>query len=157
MQMHSDQVEVPEALVRRVVDSQFPQWVGLALRPVAEFGTDHRLFRLGDDLLVRMPIYEASADQARSDATWLPVLAPHLPVAVPAPVALGEPDGAYQFPWSVVPWLRGENPTSGNADARELAVDLAGFVRALHAIDPTGGPVKPAGSRGAPVRDWDVA
>ncbi|MCW2765875.1 MAG: hypothetical protein JWO11_1834 [Nocardioides sp.] len=155
--MHADQVEVPEALVRRLVDTQFPQWAGHALRRVAEFGTDHRLFRLGDDLLVRMPIYGGSADQALSDATWLPVLAPHLPVAVPSPVALGEPVAGYPFPWSVVPWLRGENPTSDNAGPHELAADLAGFVAALHDVDPTGGPVKTDGARGTPIRGWDEA
>ena len=88
MPMHADEIDVPETLVRALVDRQFPQWAGLPLRPVSAFGTDHRLFRLGEDLLVRMPVYAGSADQAISDATWLPRLAPHLPVAVPVPVAL---------------------------------------------------------------------
>jgi aminoglycoside phosphotransferase (APT) family kinase protein len=108
MPMHADEVEIPKSLVRTLVDRQFPQWAGLSLRPVTAFGTDHRLFRLGEELLVRMPVYAASSGQAVSDATWLPRLAPHLPVDVPVPVAVGEPDASHPFSWSVVPWLPGE-------------------------------------------------
>ena len=97
MPMHADEVEVPGALVRALVDRQFPEWAGLPLQRVTAFGTDHTLFRLGAELLVRMPVYAASAGQAASDATWLPRLAPYLPVVVPAPVALGEPDPTYPF------------------------------------------------------------
>lgn len=57
MKMHADQIDVPLALVRRLVDGQHPQWPQLPLSPVSEFGTDHQLFRLGDELLVRMPVY----------------------------------------------------------------------------------------------------
>ena len=87
MPMHADEIEIRESLVRSLVDHQFPQWAALPLRPVTAFGTDHRLFRLGDELLVRMPVYADSADQAASDARWLPRLAPHLPVEVPVPLS----------------------------------------------------------------------
>lgn len=155
MQMHADQVEVTEPLVRGLLERQLPQYAALPLRPVAEHGTDHLLYRLGEDLLVRMPVYAGSADQAHSDARWLPVLAPQLPVAVPVPVAVGESDDTYPFSWSVVPWLPGEPPTPDNADLHRLARDLGGFVRALHAVDPTGGPVKTGTDRGTPIRGWD--
>ena len=155
--LHADEVEVPGTLVRALVDRQFPAWSGLPLRPVAAFGTDHRLFRLGEELLVRMPVYAGSADQAQSDARWLPRLAPHLPVGVPVPVAVGEPDAAYRFAWSVVPWLPGETVEDGPADRPGLAADLAGFVLALRAVDPSGGP-RPRGSARGVTLDprWPV-
>ena len=156
MQMHADQVEVTAPIVRGLLARQLPQYAEQSLTPVAEHGTDHALFRLGTDLLVRMPVYAASADQALSDARWLPVLAPHLPVAVPVPVAAGEPDETYPFPWSVVPWLPGTPPTA-DADPHRLAQDLGSFVRALHAVDSTEGPLKTGTARGAPVRGWDAA
>lgn len=155
MQMHADQVEISEPMVRGLLGRQLPEYATLPLAPVAEHGTDHVLFRLGADLLVRLPVYAGSADQAASDARWLPLLAPHLTVAVPAPVAVGEPDETYPFPWSVVPWLPGTPPTPDNADPHLLAHDLAAFVRALHAVDASGGPRKTGTSRGAPIRGWD--
>jgi aminoglycoside phosphotransferase (APT) family kinase protein len=151
MWMHTDQVEVPDELVRWLLDSQFAHWRDLPLRRLPPMGTDHQLFRLGEDLLVRMPIYRASAGQADSDAEWLPRLAPHLPVCVPVPVAVGEPGATYPFAWSVVPWLPGENPDSRNVDPVRLAHELAEVVTALQAVDPAGGPIKRDGSRGAPL------
>ena len=155
MRLHEDQVRITEGLVRGLVDRQLPEHAGLPLVPDAEHGTDHVLFRLGDHLLVRMPVYAGSADQAASDARWLPVLAPHLPVAVPVPLAVGVPDDTYPFPWSVVSWLPGETPTGDNVAPARLAADLAGFVSALHAVDTTGGPVKTGIARGTPIRGWD--
>ncbi len=74
---------------------------------------------------------------------------------MPAPVALGEPDGDYPFAWSIAPWLPGATPTDENADPHALAADLGGFVRALHAVDATGGPVKTDLDRGTPIRGLD--
>jgi aminoglycoside phosphotransferase (APT) family kinase protein len=157
MQMHVDQVAITEPLVRGLLVRQLPQYADLPLAPVAEHGSDHALYQLGDGLLVRMPVYADAAGQAVRDARWLPVLAPHLPVDVPVPVAVGEPDDTYPFAWSVVPWLPGEPPTGANVDPHVLAEDLAGFVRALHAVEPTGGPAKTGTSRGTPIRSWDEA
>jgi len=156
-QMHADEVAVPMTLVRTLVDRQHPEWAGLPLRPVAEFGTDHKLFKLGDDLLVRMPVYAGSADQAASDAAWLPRLAPHLPVDVPVPVAVGEPDAGYPYQWSVVRWLPGLALDQVDADLVHLAEELAGFVIALRQVDPRGGPAPTGTARGVPLDPaWEV-
>jgi len=157
--LHDDQVDTDIDLVRRLLAEQAPQWAGLPLSRVSEFGTDHHLYRLHkqgvDDLVARMPIIGWAVDQARSDATWLPRLAPYLPVALPAPDFVGEPGCGYPFPWTVAPWLAGANPTTENVDPAALAADLAGFVRALHAVDLSGGPVKGGTARGAPLAGCD--
>lgn len=155
MSIHDDGVDVPLELVRGLVDEQFPQWADLALTPVAEFGTDHTLYRLGDDMVARMPIIGWAADQAESDARWLPRLVDHVPVSLPVPVALGEPSSAYPFRWSVAPWLPGAPPTVDNVHPVVLAEELAGFVAALHAVGTIGGPPKTGTSRGTPIRGWD--
>ena len=108
--LHADQIDTSIALVQRLVADQFPAWAELPVRRVEEFGTDHHLYRLGDDLVARLPIIGWAVDQARSDARWLPQLAPHLPVALPVPLAVGEPGHGYPFPWAVVPWIPGTTP-----------------------------------------------
>jgi aminoglycoside phosphotransferase (APT) family kinase protein len=113
------------------------------------------LFRLGDDMVVRMPRIEWAADQAESDGRWLPVLAPHLPLAVPAPLAVGAPGEGFPWPWSVAPWLPGENPAEGNYDVEAAAVRLAEFVIALRGIDTTGGTLKTGTYRGVPLAARD--
>ena len=151
--MHADDVLTDATQVRRLVAAQFPEWADLPLTPVAEFGTDHWLYRLGDDLVVRMPRIGWAVDQAESDQRWLPVLAPYLPLAVSEPVALGQPGEGYPYPWLVVRWLPGENPRADNVDLAQAAVDLAEFVVALQKIDPAGGPKATGTSRGVPLEN----
>ena len=137
--------------VRRLVAEQFPQWAGLPIVAQPLTGTDNALFRLGDELVARLPRAPWAVDQVATDTTWLPRLAPHLPVPVPVPVAVGQPGAGYPWSWTVVPWLPGSNPDP-EMDLAELAVDLAGFVRAMMAIEPLNGPVKQGIERGVPLK-----
>jgi aminoglycoside phosphotransferase (APT) family kinase protein len=69
------------------------------------------------------------------------VLAPQLPLPIPTPVAQGEPDERYPYRWSIYRWLEGSPAASAPiGDPVAFATDLAGFLRALAAIDSTGGP-----------------
>jgi aminoglycoside phosphotransferase (APT) family kinase protein len=153
--VHPDEEIATVEQVTLLVADQFPQWAGLPVAPVTEFGTDHVLFRLGDDLVARMPRAPWAVEQVARDARWLPVLAPGLPVDVPAPLAVGAPGHGFRWPWSVVPWLPGRPPTAHDDSVAGLGHDLAAFVTTLHEIDAAGGPMKQPGTRGASVRDWD--
>lgn len=157
--MHDDEVETDVPLVRRLLARQFPQWADLPLAPVPSAGTDNALYRLGDDLTVRLPRIHWAAGLADKEYEWLPKLAPLLPLPIPVPLVKGEPAEGYPWSWSVQGWLPGGNATRDRiADMAQFARDLAGFITALHGVDPTGGP--PAGplnfSRGVPLPARDV-
>jgi aminoglycoside phosphotransferase (APT) family kinase protein len=129
--------------VRRLLATQFPQW---AHRPVTRLasGHDNRSFRLGDELLVRLPSHERYAPQAQKEQRWLPYLAARLPLPIPAPLAIGAPGEGYPWPWQVLRWIEGD--TAATAPVNDLAgfaVDLAAFLVALQRIDAADGP--PAG------------
>ncbi len=94
--MHRDAI-TPE-LVARLVAEQFPRWAGLPVVPVPESGWDNRTFRLGNGLTARLPTAEWYVAAVEKEHTWLPRLAPRLPLAIPVPVALGSPGAGY--PWS---------------------------------------------------------
>ncbi|WP_255683057.1 aminoglycoside phosphotransferase family protein [Actinokineospora sp. PR83] len=113
--MHPDEVPTDVHLVRALVATQFPRWAGLPVSPVTSSGTDNAMFRLGPSLVARLPRIPAAVDNVAREQRWLPHLAPHLPVAVPVPVAHGEPAHGYPFPWSVLRWLDGENPSPPTA------------------------------------------
>lgn len=151
--MHDDEVETDCDLVRRLLESQHPEWAGLPLERVPSAGTDNAMYRLGDDLAVRLPRIHWAVDCIEKERAWLPVFAPELPLAVPKPVADGAPEDAFPYPWNVVEWLPGELATLEQLDDPVVAArDLAAFVRSLQAIDPTGGPKH---RRGGPVRAHD--
>jgi aminoglycoside phosphotransferase (APT) family kinase protein len=113
------------------------------------------MYRLGDDLAVRLPRIHWSVENVAKEQHWLPALAPRLPLAVPTPIAKGVPEEVFPYPWSVVRWIRGEMATLDRLDDPvQAARDLASFVLALQAVDPTGGPQH---RRGFPVRRQDGA
>jgi aminoglycoside phosphotransferase (APT) family kinase protein len=151
--MHADEIHTDPDLAARLVAGQFPHWAHLAIQRVASAGTDNALYRLGDDLVVRLPRIHWAVESVDKEHRWLPRLAPHLPIAIPCPLAKGTPALGYPWHWSIYRWLDGDNPTlDHHGDSRQLAVDLASFLGALQRIDPTGAP--PAG-RGAPLATRD--
>jgi aminoglycoside phosphotransferase (APT) family kinase protein len=153
--MHAGEVDTDVALVRRLLGGQFPQWADLAVEPVASYGTDHDIYRLGDQLAARLPRIRWATGQAAKEREWLPKLAAHLPLAVPVQLAMGDPAEGYPFAWSVYEWLPGENANGTIDDLDQAAVDLAAFVKALRRIDVTGAYPRPSGSRGAPLTELD--
>ena len=134
-------MEIDVALARRLVDSQFPQWSHLPIAPVADDGWDNRTFRLGSELSVRLPSGDWYAEQVSKEQRWLPLLAPQLPLPIPAPVGMGEPAAGYPYRWSVYRWLDGEIAARARiADMTAFASALAGFLNALARADAAGGP-----------------
>jgi aminoglycoside phosphotransferase (APT) family kinase protein len=156
--MHADEVDIDVHLVRRLLADQFPQWVDLPIERVKPSGTDNATYRLGDDMVVRLPRVEGAVAPLVKEREWLPRLAARLPLAVPVPLANGGPADGYTFDWSIYRWLEGETATLGRiADAHQAAIDLAEFIAALQRIDPTGGPLPQNDfSRGVPLARRDA-
>ena len=105
-------------------------------------GTDNALFRLGDDMVVRLPRIPSAAEQVAKEQDWLPRLAPLLPLAIPVPLARGSASDFYPWQWSVYRWLEGTVAGSSDdlGDPARAAAELGRFVAALHRIDATGVP-----------------
>ncbi|MGC5020573.1 aminoglycoside phosphotransferase family protein [Micromonospora sp. DT47] len=155
IRMHADEVDTDVELVRRLLAAQFPHWADLPIRPVPSYGTDHDIYRLGAHLVARLPRIGWATRQAAREAEWLPKLAPHLPLALPVPVAMGRPAEGYPFDWSVCEWLPGHDASRGIDDLDRAAVDLAAFVTALRRIDTTGAFPRAPRSRGAALAELD--
>jgi aminoglycoside phosphotransferase (APT) family kinase protein len=158
--MHADEVDIDAGLVRRLVASQLPRWASLPVEPVFPLGTDNANYRLGEELTVRLPRIPRAVAALEKEIEWLPRLAPLLPLAVPIPVAVGDPDDGFPFPWAVYTWLEGEPATRENlADSEQVAADLARFVAELQRLDATDGPGPGEHNvqRGEPIRLRDEA
>ena len=133
--------QIDTALVGQLLAAQFPRWADLDLRGVEKDGWDNRTFRLGEGMTVRLPSDGVYAGQVEKEQRWLPRLAPHLPLPIPEPLAMGAPGEGYLWHWSVYRWLNGENATAQNiTDLPQFAISLARFLNALQQIDPAEGP-----------------
>ena len=150
--MHADELEIDGALVRRLLAEQFPAWADLPLRRIEPAGTVHAIFRLGDELSVRLPRREDPTAAGGRELEWLPSLAPLLPLEIPVPIAQGHPTAAYPWFWDVHTWVPGETARVEDIDAVQAARDLGAFVAALQRVDPAGAPP----GRGIPLRQRDV-
>ncbi len=154
--MHDGEIEVDEALVRHLVATQFPELADRPLTRVDPWGTDNAIWRLGADLVIRLPRIHWATGQVEREATWLPRLASYLPVAVPEPVAIGEPDGGYPYRWAVHRWLPGDGATlSLMDDPVRFALNLADVIRALHTVPAEGAPG--AMNRARPLQEYNDA
>ncbi|MFD3534433.1 aminoglycoside phosphotransferase family protein [Streptomyces sp. NPDC058664] len=151
--MQPGELDIDTELVERLVAGRFPEWAGLPVRAVASAGTDNAMFRLGDDLVVRLPRVPYAARHVEKEQRWLPLLAPHLPLDVPAPVGRAGASADFPLPWSVYRWLDGADAYDAPlTDLAHAAVALGRFGAALRAVDASGGP---ASFRGGPVTDWE--
>jgi aminoglycoside phosphotransferase (APT) family kinase protein len=139
--MHEGEVLADPALVRRLLADQMPQWAELPIGNVPLGGTDNALYRLGDEMVVRLPRIEWAVAARKKEHEWLPQLAPLLPVEIPTPLALGKPGHGYPWPWSVYGWLAGEDPSIDlDLDRDALRPDIVRFLEALRHVDISGSP-----------------
>ncbi len=135
------EIEPTAELVRALLRDQYPDLADRAVTLGAR-GWDNQLWRIGDDLAVRLPWQTETADALLlKEHTWLPVLAPRLPLAVPVPQRLGQPSALYPHPWIVTTWLPGTPADRAPATSGGPAADaLAAFLIALHRPAPVGAP-----------------
>jgi aminoglycoside phosphotransferase (APT) family kinase protein len=152
--MHEGETPVDESLARRFIASQFPEWSTLPLRYVEPAGTDHAIYRLGDDMAARFPRIDWAAGQPAKEHEWLPRIAPHLSIQIPEPLGLGEPEDGYPFQWLVCSWVPGENATPARLSSLEETVtDIVTLLHELWSIETTGGPA--AQGRGGDLTYYD--
>ncbi|MFE7173903.1 aminoglycoside phosphotransferase family protein [Streptomyces sp. NPDC057616] len=150
--MTRTEIEITAELIRDLLRDQHPDLADQPLK-LGALGWDNQLWRLGDDLAVRLPWATESADELlRKEHAWLPGLAPHLPLPVPVPQRLGEPSERFPRPWIITTWVPGEPADRAPVTrAEETADSLAAFLTALHRPAPDG---VPAGrGRGVPLAD----
>ena len=152
--MHQDEIEVDDELVRSLLASQMPSLAHLPLAKVEPWGTDNAIWRLGSDFVVRLPRIHWAAGQVEFEALWLPRLAPHLPVAIPEPVAIGEPTSDYPFRWAVHRWIPGASAALERMDNPvAFALELADVLQMLQSVSSRDAP--PATNRARTLAQYD--
>ncbi|MFE3495213.1 aminoglycoside phosphotransferase family protein [Streptomyces sp. NPDC059175] len=152
--MHADEHPIDEGLVRRLIAGQFPQYADRAVERMPSAGTVNAMYRIGDDVVVRLPLVEGGAEDVAMEQRWLPRLARRLPIAIPEVLGRGEPAEGYPWPWSVYRWLPGRTPDAEALGEPELlAGDLAEFIAAMRAVTL---PDAPSAHRGGPLAALDA-
>lgn len=151
--MHDDEVHTDPALVARLLGSQYPEAAGLPVHRHPSIGTVNAIYRVGDELLVRMPRLQRWASDLCNELEWLPRLAPLLSLDVPQPIFSGSPSDEFPLGWAVYKWIDGSQYSEAAvANEIDAARGLSAFITELRGADPSGAP--PAGRR--PLRELDT-
>jgi aminoglycoside phosphotransferase (APT) family kinase protein len=151
------------ALVRRLLSGALPGAADQPLRRLTTSGTEHDVWRIGADLVLRLPRDADAETGLRKESAWWPLLRPHLPewLAVPEIVHAGEPSEDFPRTWLVSRWVPGtdaaaavlagadhESEVAWGAALSEIVTALRGFE--LGTLAPA---EWPAGGRGGHLRD----
>ena len=147
------EVAIDAALVEALLHAQHPDLASLSIKPFAS-GWDNAMFRLGDQLCVRLPRREASAALLANEQRWLPALAKRLPLPISSPIRVGRAQANYPWSWSVLAWLPGVTADQSNLRA-DQGIALARFLKALHRPAPPQAPRNPY--RGVPLQQRAAA
>jgi aminoglycoside phosphotransferase (APT) family kinase protein len=144
------EVEISITLVRQLLTDEDEALAALPLTHVGN-GWDNEVFRLGDELAVRLPRRASAAPLIVSEQRWLPEIAERFVVPIPAPIVSGRPSHGYPWHWSVVPWIPGNPIAQAGAISDDLIARLAQFLVELHQPAPSDAPANSV--RGIPLRD----
>ena len=149
-----DEIKINQDLVRAVLRAQHPDLAALDVREVIG-GWDNMMWRLGDELAVRMPRTQRAPALLRLEQRWLPTLASRLPLPVPTPVRVGEPSDLFPHTWTVARWVAGEPADHTPISRPEAAESLAAFLTALHREAPPDAPANP--TRGVALKTFEFS
>lgn len=144
--------EITADLIKVLLREQHPDLAGLPLT-FGACGWDNQLWRLGDQLAVRLPWATQTADALLlKEHALVPQIAPRLPLPVPVPQRLGKPSERFARSWIVTTWVPGEPADRMPVTCSEAADTLAAFLSALHQVAPDDAPIGTYG-RGGPLAD----
>lgn len=137
------EVDLSVELVRRLLVEQHPNLAAEPISFLAE-GWDNAQYRLGKQLIVRLPRRHQAVQLLENERRWLPKLASFLPLPVPAAVFVGEPSSRFRWPWLIVPFVDGQDGLNAPpASSPQLATQIAEFFLALHVAAPFEAPKNP--------------
>lgn len=136
----ASEIDIDASLVHSLLTAQHPALAQLPLHPVGA-GWDNAMFRLGDQLCVRLPRRKIAATLIEHEQTWVPQL-PNLPIPIPIPYRLGHPGQGYPWQWSILPWLAGVTADQQEPN-QDQAQRFAAFLRSLHVPAPPNAPFNP--------------
>jgi len=128
-------VAIDEALVRALLDEQFPELDAASARLLGE-GWDNSVWVVEEQWAFRFPRREIAIPGVERELAVLPRLAPLLPVPIPEPRFVGRPSVRFRWPFFGAPLLPGLEPAEaelGEGDRMELGTALGRFLGALHA------------------------
>jgi aminoglycoside phosphotransferase (APT) family kinase protein len=134
------EVKIDANLVAALLHAQYPNFDDLDYSEVAE-GFDNSLWRLGPELVIRLPRRAAAVTPLENELRWLPEVARHVSLRTPLPMLPGKPGEGFPWPWLIATWIDGvPGDEVGPEILARSARSLATFLREVHVNAPRPAP-----------------
>ncbi len=129
------------AEIAEILGTANKRWKTLSLEPLGA-GTDNRMYRLGPDMVLRIPRTSSSALQLHKETRWVGKVTKGLPLRSPRLICAIPATSNNRDTWALYDWIPGEPGTRDpRLNSRANALTLAQWIKALHAVPPMNGPV----------------
>lgn len=148
-------ITVTVDLVKALLSAQCPVLADLPVTPFAT-GWDNAMFRLGDSMMVRLPVREVAAPLIDNEIAHLARIDERVDLPLPSAVFAGSPSEEFPHSWAVIPFTPGVTAARVPvAERSAFAEDLADFLWTLHAPATSSAPDNPfrGGSLATPEAD----
>lgn len=135
------EVSISADLVQDLIRTQAPRWADEKISFVAT-GWDNEVYRLGDDLIIRLPRRGLGDSIGYSERKWLPKLAAETGLDITTEIFHGTPTATYPFTFSVTRYVPGQSAATVERNVRDnYVVQLADFFSKLHRTASASSPV----------------
>lgn len=135
-----EEIAIDETLIRTMLEEQHNDLSDLKLVRVG-IGFDNEVWRLGDDLVLRLPRHSHGARLLMNERHWLSEVTKGLPLRVPEIIRVSEASSMFPWPWLILSWLPGTTADTGRLrNGPEAARMMAEFLRAFHQKAPSDAP-----------------
>lgn len=124
--------------VKKMISEQFPQYQGLDVIPVVPGGHDNRTFRLGEELVIRIPSAQGYANQVTKEFRWLPTIGNQLDLQITSPIELGQANSYCPFPFTISKWIDGNSLLETEVNQELIAIELRQFLIDYQAVEVSG-------------------
>jgi aminoglycoside phosphotransferase (APT) family kinase protein len=131
------EITIDEALVRTLLDEQFPELDASSSRLLGE-GWDNSVWGVEEQWVFRFPRRAVAIPGLERELAVLPRLAPLLSVRIPVPQFFGTSSEHFPWPFFGAALLPGREPAAAQLSDEEraqLGVALGSFLRELHSPD----------------------
>lgn len=136
-------------LAKQLIERQFPELSPVVLLEYGN-GFDNTVFLVNDQYIFRFPRREIAVKLLEKENRFLPLLFGKLPLSIPKPVYIGQPEESYPWPFSGYPKVKGETTCGLERKASLASIpDLAHFLKKLHNF-----PVKIAQNANVPFDEF---
>lgn len=128
--------QVSPDTARGLIDRQFPELRPVGIRLLGN-GWDNTAYLINEAYVFRFPRRETARDLLDNECRVLPLLSPHLALAVPQPLFIGEPDASYPCAFAGYRYIPGRTGCAldwSDAMLANAADDLGRFLGSLHTL-----------------------